>query len=177
MEYWQEEIRRRLERFHHDEDGQGMAISIKVRVASNCFCYGHHRHFEREMDRHRDMESRIHWEYVEHESGPEWLLYLALTAAGLGVVEKSLGLIKSVVDLVALSVKSHAEERRRRNQRPEPLSIVVRGFDPVNVVFFEKPVIEIDWDSPPAEQEITDSLSEVIQQIAEERVRQDQKER
>jgi hypothetical protein len=172
MEYWQEEIRRRLERFHHEDDGLGMAVSVKVRVASNCFCYGHHRHFEREMDRHRGMESRSRWEYVEHESGPEWLLYLALTAAGLGVAEKSLALIKSVVDLVALSVKSHAEERKTRNQRPEPLSIVVRGFD-LRKVFFEKPVIEIDWDKPPAEQEITDSLSKVIQQIAEERVRQD----
>ena len=48
----------------------------------------------------------------------------------------------------------------------------MRGFDPEKV-FFEKPVIDIDWECPPTEQAIKDSLSEVIQQIAEERVRQD----
>ena len=113
MEYWQEEIRRRLERFCDEDGGQGLAVSVKVRVASNCFCYGHSPHFERMMDRHRDREGPMHWEYVEHESGPEWLLYLALTAAGLGIAEKCLGVIKTVIELVAVSVKSHAEERRK----------------------------------------------------------------
>jgi hypothetical protein len=172
MEYWQQEIRQRLERFNHG-DGKGLAVSIKVRVKSNCFCYDHSGHFHRMMDRdrHWDREGPSHWEYEEHESGPEWLLYLALTAAGLGVAEKSLGIVKSVIDLVAVAVKSHREERGKRGQRPEPLVIVVRGFDSEGA-FFEKPVMEID-ENPPGDTAIKDSLAAVIQQIAEERVRQD----
>ena len=54
-------IRRRLERFHYENDGQGMTVSVKVRVVSNCFCYGHSPHFEREMNHHWNIESRRHW--------------------------------------------------------------------------------------------------------------------
>jgi hypothetical protein len=171
MEYWQKEIKQRLERFNHG-DGKGLALSVKVRVKSNCFCYDHSGRFHQMMDRDRrgEREGTSHWEYEEHESGPEWLLYLALTAAGLGIAEKTLGIVKSVVDLVALSVKSHREERRKRRQTPEPLIIVVRGFDPEGA-FFENPVMEIG-DDPPRDEAIKDSLAAVIQQIAEERVRQ-----
>ena len=125
------------------------------------------------MDRDRRWErgEPNYWEYEEHESGPEWLLYLALTAAGLGIAEKTLGIVKSVVDLVALSVKSHREERKKQDRRPEPLVIVVRGFDPEGA-FFERPVMEIDEDPPPRDEAIRDSLASVIQPIAEERVRQ-----
>ena len=172
MEYWQQEISRRLERLNHGRSGQGLAVSVKVRVKSNCFCYGHSGHFHRMMDRHWEREGPSRWEYEEHESGPEWLLYLALTAAGLGVAEKSLGIVKSVIDLVILAVKTHREERRKRDERPEPLSIVVRGFGPEGA-FFEKPVIEIDCEDPPGDKAIKESLTAVIQQIAEERVRQD----
>jgi hypothetical protein len=172
MEYWQKEIKQRLERFNHGDRNQVLAVSIKVRVKSNCFCYGHSGQSQSMIDRHRGREGPGHWEYEEHESGPEWLLYLALTAAGLGIAEKSLGIVKSVIDLVAIAVKTHREERTKRDQRPEPLSIVVRGFGPEGA-FFEKPVIEIDCEDPPGDEAIKESLADVIQQIAEERVRQD----
>ena len=170
MEGWQEDIKRRLEQFRH-EDGNGFAVSIKVRVSYGAFGYGHSPQLDRMID--RDIEHPTHWLYVHHESGPEWLLYLALTAAGLGVAEKSLALIKSTIDLVAIAVKNHGKERRKWKQEPEPLTIVVRGFD-AEGAFFEKPVIEIDSEAPPSDKTIKHSLADVIQQLAEERVRQDQ---
>jgi hypothetical protein len=173
MEYWQEKIWQRLERFHSEGGDQGLAISIKVRVRYGCFCYGHSPHLERMFHRHWDREKPNRAEYVEHESGPEWLIYLTLAVGGLTIAEKSLGIIKSIIDLLAIAAKTHAEERRKRNEQPEPLVIVVRGFTPERV-FFEKTVIEIDWGNPPADEAIKESLTEVIQQIAEERVRQAQ---
>ena len=165
MEYWQREIKQRLERFNYGSHEPGLALSVKVRVKSNCFCYGHYGRFHHMMDRGRDWErGPSHWEYEEHESGPEWLIYLALTAAGLNIV-------KPVLELVVLAVKSHREERRKREQTPEPLVIVVRGFDPEGV-FFERTVMEIEEDVP-NDNAIKDPLAAVIQQIAEERVRQD----
>ena len=173
MEHWQEEIRQRLERFRPEGGDQGLAVSIKVRVPYGCFCYGHSPHLERMFHRHWDGEDPHHCEYVEHESGPEWLIYLTLAVGGLTIAEKSLAIIKNVIDLVIIAAKSHREERRKRNEQPEPLVIVVRGFTPARV-FFEKPVVEIDGGNPPADEAIKDSLTEVIQQIAEERVRQAQ---
>lgn len=155
MEYWQKEIKQRLERFNHG-DGKGLALSVKVRVKSNCFCYDHSGRFHQMMDRDRrgEREGTSHWEYEEHESGPEWLLYLALTAAGLGIAEKTLGIVKSVVDLVALSVKSHREERRKRRQTPEPLIIVVRGFDPEGA-FLRIPLWKLETTRPETRQSKT----------------------
>ncbi len=174
MDCWQQEIKRRLEAFHPGRYDRGFAISIKVRVTSGCFCRGccpvACRMIEEYRDSHR--EGREHWEYVEHESGPELLLYLGLVVAGLGIAEKSLGIIKSAIDLVALIVKARAEGRKKGDKRPEPLVIVVRGFD-ASGVFFEKPVIEVDMDQPPTSEVIEDSLSDVIHQIAEERVRRE----
>lgn len=172
MDYWQQEIKRRLEAFHAGRDDRGFAISIKVRVTSGCFCRGCCPAACRMIKEYRDShrEKREHWEYVEHESGPELLLYLGLAVAGLGIAEKSLGIIKSAIDLVALIVKARAEGHKKGDKRPEPLVIVVRGFDERGV-FFEKPVIEVDTNQPATSEVIEDSLGAVIQQIAEERVR------
>jgi hypothetical protein len=59
---------------------------------------------------------------VEHESGPELLVYLALGTAGIT-------LAKSVVDLVTTIIKARAEGVRKGDSPREPLEIIVRRTD------------------------------------------------
>ena len=82
MDYGQEDIKRRLEDFQKD-NGNAFAVSIKLRVP-HCFCREHHAPVANRLidDYRRDHPiDPKRFQYVEHESGPELLLYLGLAVA------------------------------------------------------------------------------------------------
>jgi hypothetical protein len=67
------------------------------------------------------------FEFETHESGPEILVYLAVTAAGVS-------LAKSVIDLIATIVKARSETRRKSDLSfkpwgPDPLELIIRHVD------------------------------------------------
>ncbi len=168
MDYWQEQIRSRLETFREHACKEGFAVSIKLRV-SQCFCREHHApEANRLIDdyrRHHLFDTR-EYEYVEHESGPELLLYFAL---GVSVLQVT----KSAIDLVTAILKARSEGRKKGDNQHGPLVIVVRGFDP-NGAFYEKEILKADLEAPPARSTVERCLTSVIQQVAEERARQHQ---
>jgi hypothetical protein len=62
----------------------------------------------------------MHYRIEEHESGPEILVYLAVTTAGLS-------LAKSIVELVTAIIKARSEGIKRGDRPADPLEVIVRG--------------------------------------------------
>lgn len=60
-------------------------MSIKVRVQASCFHPEHSPEAYRLIDDYTATAdlSDVHFQFEEHESGPEILVYLAVAAAGL----------------------------------------------------------------------------------------------
>lgn len=173
MDYWQKQIKDRLEAFQRDSGKDGFAISIKLKIP-DCFCREHHAPVaNRLIDDYRtrhSLDPRF-CEYVEHESGPELLLYLGLGVAALGLARESLSLVKSTIELVTAIVKARCEGRKQGDNQHGSLVIIVRGFSP-DGSFYEKHALQADLQSPPSKKAIEESLSGAIQLIAEERIRQ-----
>ena len=162
-----------MEDFQRNGDTNGVAVSIKLKVP-DCFCREHHAPVaNRLIDDYRTqhpLDPRF-CGYVEHESGPELLLYLGLGAAALGLARESLSLVKSAIELVTAVVKARSEGRKQGDSQHGPLVIVVRGFNP-DGSFYEKQALQADLQSPPTKKAVEESLTGVIQLIAEERARQ-----
>lgn len=74
-----------------------MELSIKLRVVSGCF-HGEHSPRAYELIDLHLVGSSPGLEYVEHESGPELLAYLAVATAGIT-------LAKSVIDLITAIIR------------------------------------------------------------------------
>jgi hypothetical protein len=91
---WLEGFQQTVGEFKRRREANGDVVSIKVRIESGCF------HREHSPEAFKIIDARLrslpeNLEAIEHESGPELLLYLAV---GTGV----LSLAKSVVELVPL---------------------------------------------------------------------------
>ncbi|MBN1591459.1 MAG: hypothetical protein JW888_18240 [Pirellulales bacterium] len=172
MDYGQEDLKRRFQLIQRDRDKSGFVVSIKLRVP-HCFCREHHAPAaNRLIDDYRarhplDTRDCI---YVEHESGPELILYLGLGVAGLGLARESLSLLKSAIELVTAILKARCEGRKQGDSQHGPLVVVVQGFGPDDT-FYEKQAIHADPEDPPTEKDVEESLNDVIQLIAEERAR------
>ena len=79
--------------------------------------------------------SNVQCRFEEHESGSELLVYLAVTAAGLGVV-------KSVVELFTAIIKARSEGIKKGDRPSDPLAFIVRGHSK-NGEYFEEVVLGI----------------------------------
>ena len=97
-------------------------VSIKIRVEGGCFHREHSPEAYRLIDDYAKSAdlSDVHYQIEEHESGPEILVYLAVTTAGLS-------LAKSVVELLTSIIKARSEGIKRGDNPAEPLEIIVRG--------------------------------------------------
>src|SRR4051812_37056753 len=113
---WQSEFRRRMQDFRHNSAEGLMPASLKVRVVSGCFHRAHSPQAYRFIDAHLAKAdfSDARFRFEEHESGPEILVYLAVTAAGLGVV-------KSVVELITAIIKARSDGIKKGDKPSDPL--------------------------------------------------------
>lgn len=116
---WEDEFRHRMDCFR--EDGKGFPVSIKVRVDSGCYHREHSPNAYRQIDEClRGLKSR-ELSFMEHESGPEVLAYIALTTAGAS-------LAASVINLVTTIIKARAEGIKKGDHPCHPVELIVRGF-------------------------------------------------
>ncbi|MGA8152529.1 MAG: hypothetical protein WB952_16370 [Terriglobales bacterium] len=60
--------------------------------------------------------------FETHESGPEILVYLAVTAAGVS-------LAKSVIDLITTIIKARSETWRKRDLPLKPVELIIRRVE------------------------------------------------
>lgn len=120
---WQEIFRNRMRHFEARRElrpGEA-AASIKVRVLSGCF---HREHSPRAYELiDRDLSKLIGADatfgFEEHESGPEILAYVALTAAGVS-------LAANLINLVTAIIKARSEGISKGDSPSYPLEVIVR---------------------------------------------------
>lgn len=120
---WPDEFGRRMRGFSGMRPAQPgqVALSIKVRVASGCFHREHSPYAYAFIDEYlrQSRESDQPFDLIEHESGPEILVYVAATTAGIA-------LAKSVIDLIVTILKARSESVKRGDRPREPLELIVR---------------------------------------------------
>lgn len=156
-ERWLSGFRRTVGDFQQLYKGEGHVVSIKVRVESGCF----HREHSPEAYRILDARLRMPPEYVqviEHESGPEILLYLAVTAGALS-------LAKSVVELVTEIFKARAAGIKKGDHPQHPLVLIVRRVDEKNE-YREDVLLQLDHtdavDSGAIEKALNGAIGEML---------------
>ena len=155
---WQDAFRRRMHRFEerHTKNG-GIAVSIKIRVSSGCFHREHSPEAFAVINRKIRGVSNADFDYVEHESGPELLVYLAVGTAGLT-------LAKSLIDLTTTIIKARSEGIKKGDNPSEPLELIVRRSDERNG-FKEDVVLRIGHTDPVNEKVIEARLKELLDKL------------
>jgi len=120
---WERDFRRRvmaLAASQRASDGR-VPVSIKVRVTSGCF------HREHSPQAYSQIDARLSalrpdertFTFEEHESGPELLVYVALTSAGIT-------LASAIINLVAAILRARSEGVKAGDRPSDPLELIVR---------------------------------------------------
>ena len=152
--YWIEEFRHRMSGLGPAPAPDQIPVSIKIRVESGCFHREHSPEAYRLIDRHlatQRLESKgVRFE--EHESGPEILLYVAATTAGLS-------LAKSIIDLVVAIIKARSEGIKRGDGPRHPVELIVRRIDE-NGDYAEEKILRIP---PEHEVDVNEVASKLLQ--------------
>jgi hypothetical protein len=109
-ENWKHVFADRMRRFESSmpPSGDHIPVSIKLRITSGCFQREHSPHAYSTIDEHlRSLDPQnSNFRFEEHESGPEILVYMAVTAAGLN-------LAKNVIDLIVTIIKARSEGAKK----------------------------------------------------------------
>jgi hypothetical protein len=109
------------------------AISIKIKAETGCFhkscCpYALHMITKKIYETERNEE----YQYIEHESGPEIIAYISLTASGLL-------LAKSVIELITTIIKARFEgQKNGDNHKGDPITLIIRKTKKKNEVVEER---------------------------------------
>jgi hypothetical protein len=121
---WEDEFRRRMERFgtSFPIKGDGVPASIKVRVSGGCFHREHSPNAYQIIDEYLRSHPQNDCAFEEHESGPELLVYLAFATAGIS-------LTANIINLVTTIIKARTEGIEHGDHPNAPLELIVRGFD------------------------------------------------
>jgi hypothetical protein len=117
---WEDTFRERMRRFGTRRPRQSgdIAVSVKVRVVSGCFHREHSPHAYAAIDSQLARLSPD-LEFVEHESGPELLVYVAAATAAIT-------LAKSVIDLITAILKARSDGVKKGDKPDAPLEVIVR---------------------------------------------------
>jgi hypothetical protein len=143
----------------HAHGDDGLAVSIKVRVTSGCFHREHSPQAYRMIDEylHLHAQEDARWSFQEHESGPELLVYLALTTAGLS-------LAAGIINLVTAIIKARADGIKNGDHPDAPLEIIVRGHDQGGE-FYEEQILRVESRSPLAREVIEKAMNQGLKAI------------
>ncbi len=141
-----------------------ITISIKVRVVGGCFHREHSPRAYEVIDQYLTEQPNVCSEigFVEHESGPELLIWVA---AGTAVIT----LAKGVIDLITAILRSRTGGVRKGDTPREPLEIIVRRTEGGGK-FLEEFVMRIGHDGPidsnAIERKIEKALSGLVKKDA-----------
>jgi hypothetical protein len=147
---WRADFKHRMDRFSSARQSAGRPVSIKIRIESGCFHREHSPEAYRLIDEYcRSVDlSQVQCEIVEHESGPEVLAYIALTAAALG-------LAKPIIELVTAIIKARSEGIKLGDRKQSPLELIVRGHSNAAGDYYEERILRM-----PPEMEVTPQVIE-----------------
>lgn len=159
---WESEFRARMRSFElrrPPREGES-SVSLKVRVTSGCFHREHSPHAYALIDKHLVSVSagRSEFGFVEHESGPEILVYLALATAGVT-------LVKSVIDLIVAIIKARSEGVKNGDRPDEPVEVIVRRVGEGDK-FVEEKVLRIGHNKPVNHSELEALINAAVKRLA-----------
>jgi hypothetical protein len=145
---------------HAPREGK-MSVSLKVRVVSGCFHREDSPHAYVLIDRQLASRERQKPQYifVEHESGPELLIYAALVTAGIT-------LAKSVIELVTEIIKARSEGIRKGDRPSDPVEVIVRRVGEGDQ-FVEETVLRIGHTDSVSRPELQSKIEAAIKRLAE----------
>ena len=156
---WQRTFRDRMHGFRARrrplQDGD-IAPSVKVRVVSGCF------HREHSPRAYQSIDAYVagaapDLDFVEHESGPELLVYLAAATAGVT-------LAKSVLDLITAIIKARSEGAKKGDRPDAPLELIIRRVD-TGDKFHEEMALRIGHSDPVDAQAIEKQVADAIDRL------------
>lgn len=101
------------------------------------------------------MSGRDLFSFEEHESGPEILIALALTTAGIS-------LLKSVVDLVVVIVKARSDGVKKGDRPSDPLDLIVRRMTQNHDVR-EEMILRVGHREVVSQEKIDDAVRKAVQ--------------
>jgi len=160
---WESEFRARMRSFELQRpprEGE-VSVSLKVRVTSGCFHREHSPHTYEIIDRHLasiPASQRSELAFVEHESGPELLIYLALATAGVT-------LAKSVIDLVVATIKARTEGVKSGDRPNDPVEVIVRRAGDGDQ-FIEETILRIGHNHPVDRADIEAHINSALKRVA-----------
>jgi hypothetical protein len=122
---WANKFKNRIQDFESGfNDKDSFALSIKIRVANGCFHREHspeaYKMIDFELQHYDFKKERI--AFIEHESGPEILIYVGMIAAGFQ-------LSSSVIDLIKSIIEARKKGIEKGDNPKNDLQIIVRGFN------------------------------------------------
>jgi hypothetical protein len=122
---WTNEFKNRIEDFEGQfNEKDSFALSIKIRVISGCFHREHspeaYKIIDNEINQLDLKKERI--ALIEHESGPEILVYLALTASVIQLSAAVIDLIRSIIEGRKMGIE-------KGDHPHDDLHLIVRGFN------------------------------------------------
>jgi len=138
-----------------------VSVSLKVRVTSGCFHREHSPHAYALIDRHlASAPAAQRWElaFIEHESGPELLVYLALATAGVT-------LAKSVIDLIVAIIKARTEGVKSGDRPNDPVEVIVRRVG-YGDKFVEETILRIGHGDPVNRADIEAQINAALKRVA-----------
>lgn len=152
--YWRSQFAERMQRFGKENSDSHLPVSIKVRAMGGCF------HREHSPEAYRMIDEKLSESalgspdfcFEEHESGPELLIWAAVTTAGLTFA-------KSVIELITAILKARSEGKKKGDQPAEPLELIVRGHWK-DGEYFEETILKIPLGNAPSVKEIESLLIE-----------------
>lgn len=160
---WESEFRDRMRSFESQRPPRPgeVSLSLKVRITSGCFHREHSPHAYEFIAKHLasiPTSQRSEFAFVEHESGPELLVYLALATAGMS-------LAKSVIDLVVAIIKARAKGVKSGDRPNAPLEVIVRRAGDEDQ-FVEETVLRIGHTDPVNRADIEAQINAALKRVA-----------
>lgn len=161
---WESEFRARMRSFdalREPRPGE-VSLSLKIRVTSGCFHREHSPSAYMTIDEHLEAlptSDRSTFAFVEHESGPEILTFLALAASGMA-------LAKSVIDLVVAILKARVEGIKQGDRPSEPLELIIRRVSSGDVVAEER-ILRVGQHDSADRSEIEGMINAALGHVAE----------
>lgn len=158
-ETWESEFQQRMRSFGAAHPPDGTSVSLKVRVTSGCFHREHSPHAYALIDSQlASVPPGTPFDFVEHESGPEVLVYLAAGTAGLA-------LAKSVIDLVVAIANARREGVKKGDRPSDPIELIVRRVEHGDA-FLEETVLRINHSDPIDRAQIEALLDAAVERLA-----------
>lgn len=156
---WQRAFRDRMHGFvtrRRPPQTDDIALSVKVHVVSGCFHREHSPRAYESIDSHL-VTAPPDVDFIEHESGPELLVYLAAATAGIT-------LAKSVLDLITAIIKARSDGAKKGDRPDAPLELVIRRVDTGDTVR-EEIAFRIGSSDPVDPRVIEKQVSEAIDKL------------